>query len=254
MRREGLILETIQQLEDIPYVPQLLGYDFGRELFERDYMFIEKLSGVALHDIKEKLTPENLQEIEYQVGQYIARLGQVNGKSFGYPGHGPGHDSNSWRSAFVAMMKAVLNDGESLEAPLPVSYNVLREIIHQHAYALEEIKEPALVHWDLWAGNVFVTPQNGKYVLEGIIDWERALWGDPDVETAVACRFYGPAFFDGYGKQLAEQGNEAIRQSLYRLYLWALLLIEIRVRHYEPDYLPWARDQLQKDVNFLRAN
>jgi hypothetical protein len=70
----------------------------------------------------------------------------------------------------------------------------------------------------------------------------------------VACRFYGPAFFEGYGKQLAEHGPEAIRQSMYRLYLWSLLLIEIKVRHYEPDYLPWAREQLQKDVDFLREN
>ncbi len=252
MRREGLILETIQQFDDLPFVPKLLGYDFSRSLIERDYMFIEKLSGVALHDVKEKLTPENLLEIEYEVGQYVARLGQVKGSSFGYPGHGPGHDSASWQTAFVAMMKAVLEDGESLKAPLPVSYDELRNLLHQHANALEAIKEPGLVHWDLWAGNVFVIPQNGKYVLEGIIDWERALWGDPDIETAVACRFYGPAFFEGYGKQLADLGPEAIRQSLYRLYLWSLLLIEIKVRHYDPDYLPWAREQLQKDVNFLR--
>jgi len=254
MRRERSILETIQVIDNVPFVPKVLGSDFSRQLIERDYMFIEKLSGVALQDIREKLTPGNLQEIEFQVGRYVARLGQVKGKSFGYPGHGPGHDAASWRSAFMAMIEAVFNDGEALEAPLPVSYAELRAIVGQNAKALDEIKEASLVHWDLWAGNVFVIPKKGKYVLEGIIDWERALWGDPDAETAVACRFYGPTFFTGYGKQLAEHGPEAIRQSLYRLYLWSLLLIEIKVRHYEPDYLPWAREQLQKDADFLGGN
>jgi hypothetical protein len=33
--------------------------------------------------------------------------------------------------------------------------------------------------------------------------------------------------------------------------LWLVLLIEIKVRHYEPDYLPWPRAEIQKDVAFL---
>ena len=38
----------------------------------------------------------------------------------------------------------------------------------------DEVKEPSLVHWDMWEGNVFVKE---KHVL-GIIDWERAMWGE----------------------------------------------------------------------------
>jgi fructosamine-3-kinase len=149
-------------------------------------------------------------------------------------------------------MEAMLTDGEALAAALPVSYAQVREQLHRHAGTLDEIREPSFVHWDLWAGNVFVKLENGEYVIEGIIDWERALWGDPDIETAVACRFYGPTFFEGYGKQLATDGSEAIRQSLYRIYLWLALLIEIKVRDYEPDYLPWPRAEIQKDVVFLQ--
>ena len=253
MQREGLILETITQFKDVPYVPRLLGYDFSRQLIERDYMFIEKLSGVPLFDIKEQLTSDNLQALEFQVGRYIAILGKVKGSHFGYFGEGPGYNSTSWRAAFVAMMAALLGDGEALEAELPVSYDLIREQLHQHAAALDEIKVSSFVHWDLWAGNVFVKPQDGEYVIEGIIDWERALWGDPDFETSVAGRFYGPTFFDGYGKELASEGPEAIRQSLYRIYLWLVLLIEIKVRDYEPDYLPWPRAEIQKDVAFLQS-
>jgi aminoglycoside phosphotransferase (APT) family kinase protein len=253
MQREGLILETIQKVESLPFVPKLLGYDFSRQLIERDYMFLEKLSGVPLWDIKEQLTPKNLQALEFQIGKYIAMLGQVKGEYFGYFGDGPGHGSPSWREAFIAIMEAMLDDGETLEAALPVSYDQIREQLHRHADALDEIREPSFVHWDLWQGNVFVKPENSKYVIEGIIDWERALWGDPDIETAVACRFYGPTFFEGYGKQLATEGPAAIRQSLYRIYLWLALLIEIKVRDYEPDYLPWPRAEIQKDVAFLQS-
>jgi aminoglycoside phosphotransferase (APT) family kinase protein len=253
MQREGLILETIQQVEGLPFVPRLLGYDFSRQLIERDYMFIEKLSGVPLWEIKDELTPENMHALEFQVGRYIAQLGQVKGEYFGYFGEGPGHNATSWQDAFVAMMEALLDDGETLDAELPVSYDLIREQLHRHAASLDEVREPSFVHWDLWQGNVFVKPENGAYVIEGIIDWERAFWGDPDCETPVAARFYGPSFYKGYGKELAEGGPAAIRQSLYRIYLWLVLLIEIKVRDYEPDYLPWPRAEIQKDVAFLQS-
>jgi fructosamine-3-kinase len=253
MQRERLILETIQQVEEIPYVPRLLGSDFSRQLIERDYMFIEKLSGAPLWDIKDKLTPENYEELEFQVGRYIALLGQVKGDTFGYFGEGPGNGARSWKEAFIAMMEALLGDGEALGAELPVSYEDIREQLHRHTPTLDEIVEPSFVHWDLWQGNVFVKPQKGKYVIEGIIDWERAFWGDPDCETPVAGRFYGPSFYKGYGKELSENGPAAIRQSLYRIYLWLVLLIEIKVRDYEPDYLPWPRAEIHKDLAFLQS-
>ena len=250
MRREVLILETVQEI-DGNLTPKLLGYDFTGRMIDRDVMFIEKLSGVSLQDVKDKLAPENLQEIERHVGQYAARLGEVKGKFFGYFGDGPGHDSSSWRAAFMAIIEALLRDGESLGVVLPLSWPDLRGLIHAHAGPLDEITQPALVHWDLWAGNIFVKPQNGQFVIEGIIDWERALWGDPDIETAVACSFYGPAFFEGYGKQLADRGPEAARQSLYRLYLWLVLLIEAKVRYEDAEHLPWARQQFQKELDFI---
>ena len=149
-------------------------------------------------------------------------------------------------------MEALLRDGEALDVDLPVSYADLRAILQGHAASLDEITQPCFVHWDLWAGNVFVKSENGRYVIEGIIDWERALWGDPDFETAVAGRFYGPSFYKGYGKQLAELGPEAARQSLYRLFLWLVLLIEARVRYEDAAHLPWVREQLLIALDSIR--
>lgn len=250
MRREVLILKTVQAYEDI-LTPKMLGYDLSRSLIDRDYMFVEKLSGIALQDVKEQLTPDNVQEIERQVGQFAARLAEIKGDSFGYFGDGIAHGSRTWRQAFSAIMETLFSDGESLGVVLPIPYANLRAILQQQAASLEEITRPCFVHWDLWAGNVFIKPDNGRYTFEGIIDWERALWGDPDFETAVACRFYGPAFYQGYGKSLAERGPEAARQSLYRLFLWLVLLIEAKVRYEDAAHLPWAREQLLKELDFI---
>lgn len=251
MRREIIILETIQEIESIPFKPKLVGYDLSRQHINRDYMFVEKLSGVALNVMRDTLNPENLKDIERQVGRYAAQLGDIRGDHFGYFGNGLGNGSRSWQKAFLTIMEALLQDGEDLGVKLTIPWDDLRSLIHTNAEPLVEISEPALVHWDLWAGNVFVKHHNEKYVIEGIIDWERALWGDPDFETAVSCRFYGPAFYEGYGKQLADRGPEAVRQSLYRLYLWLVLIIEAKVRYEDADHLPWAHEQLEKELKFI---
>jgi len=39
--------------------------------------------------------------------------------------------------------------------------------------------------------------ENVSYRVEGIIDWERALWEDLEIETAMCYKFYGQTFFIG---------------------------------------------------------
>jgi aminoglycoside phosphotransferase (APT) family kinase protein len=252
MRREVQIIETVERAAGIP-VPRLLGYDFSRGIIDRDCMFLEKLSGVAFDQVKGDLPVESVEAVERQVGEVVARLGELRGTCFGYFGEGPGCGASSWRAAFLAMVEALLHDGVELGARTPLPWDELRSLIDAHAPSLDAIVQPSLVHWDMWAGNVYVRPQNGSYVIEGIIDWERALWGDPDMETAVACRFYGPAFYEGYGKELSTAGPEAVRQRLYRLYLWLVMVIEAKVRFADAGHLPWVHDQLQKELVWLEG-
>ncbi|MGC9469430.1 MAG: phosphotransferase family protein [Anaerolineae bacterium] len=250
MRREVAIIETVSRVPDLP-VPPLVGHDFNHELIDRDYVFLEKLSGRPMNEVQGELPPEVERALERDVGRCVARLGDIGGAHFGYFEGGPGWGATSWRSAFDAIIEALLCDGQALGAEIPLPWDDLRALIREHASTLDAITEPSLVHWDLWAGNVFVVLSNGTYVVEGIIDWERALWGDPDMETAVACRFYGPAFYEGYGKQLADHGPEAVRQSLYRLYLWLVMVIEAKVRFEDAEHLPWAREQLRMELTWL---
>lgn len=250
MRREIEILKTVQGMPGVP-VPRLVGYDFSRSIIDRDCMFLEELSGVAYNEVRDNLPAEVMADLDREVGRCVACLAEAVNPHYGYFGDAPGAGIAVWRDAFLDMMEALLQDGEALGAVVPLSWQDLRSLIHDRASVLDSIERPSLVHWDIWPGNVFVKPQNGAYVVEGIIDWERAFWGDPDMETAVVCGFYSPAFYEGYGKQLAEGGPDAVRQSLYRLYLWLVMVIEAKVRFEDAEHLPWAREQLRKELASL---
>ena len=66
---------------------------------------------------------------------------------------------------------------------------------------LDEVTEPRYVEWDLWDSNVLV--RDGAIV--GIIDHERAFYGDPLIEAGFVATqlpaFGDPtAFMRGYGQ------------------------------------------------------
>ena len=54
----------------------------------------------------------------------------------------------------------------------------------------------------------------------GLVDLDRALWGDPEIEFAVLdyCGISEPAFWMGYGRQRDESPSAQIRQRFYLLY------------------------------------
>lgn len=252
MHKEIMIYKTTESFDDIP-IPRLLASDTSRTIIGRDYMFTEKFSGKPLDKIKEHLSQEALQSIEKEIGSYAARMHAHKGHLFGYFGDGPGSSSQTWQEAFLAFIEALLNDGESLDVQLPLTYTKLQELFRKHVASLDAITEPSLIHWDMWAGNIFVLPENGTYKVEGIIDWERALWGDPEIETAMCGKFYGKAFFDGYGRNLLSGDDAKIRQCMYRLYLWLIMMIEEKVRFEGAAHISWVKVQLDNDLNLLQS-
>ena len=80
---------------------------------------------------------------------------------------------------------------------LPLDYGTLRRQVEAVAPALDDVRVPQLVHWDLWDGNIFVEPKTGQ--ITGIIDFERALWGDPLMEFQYRTLEITPAYESGYG-------------------------------------------------------
>jgi aminoglycoside phosphotransferase (APT) family kinase protein len=100
---------------------------------------------------------------------------------------------------------------------------------------LDDVTTPSLVHFDLWPGNILL--RDGQ--ITGIVDGERAFWGDPLAEM-VSLALFGDiaddaAFLAGYGG--IEFDDSARRRiALYQSYLYLIMLIEGDPRGYSgPD-------------------
>jgi aminoglycoside phosphotransferase (APT) family kinase protein len=150
------------------------------------------------------------------------------------------------------MFDDLLADGEARRVPLPLDYAALRARVEAVTPVLDEVQTPQLVHWDLWDGNIFVDGPSGR--ITGIIDFERALWGDPLMEFQYRTLETTPAFRLGYGRSLLESPTAPARRTLYNLYLYLIMIIECSYRAYETDdQEQWARQQLLAELARLKT-
>jgi fructosamine-3-kinase len=213
------------RLPGVP-VPGVLHHADGRLLTTR-------LPGRPLADLPDE--PFDDAPVRRELGAVAARLHTVTGDRFGWTGPRPA--AATWPDAFAAMIDALLADAADWEVTLPVSPQRFRELVAAGHGALAEVTRPALLHFDLWDGNVLATVDGaGRATLTGVVDGERYLYGDPLLDLVSAALFRriedepSHPFLLGYaaaaGLALPLDDAARTRLALYRAHLYLLMLAE----------------------------
>lgn len=151
-----------------------------------------------------------------ELGAAVARIHEVTGPHFGYTGHRPA--AGDWPTAFRAMIDSLRADAAQWGVPVPrtdLPFGVLRVVTR-----------PALLHVDLWDGNVLTA--DGR--LTGLVDGERYLYGDPLLDLVSPALFRriedepDHPFLRGYPVDLDDAAR--VRLTMYRVHLYLLMLAE----------------------------
>lgn len=219
-------------------VPKIFYYDNSKQIVDFEYLIMEKLEGRSFNEIEEDFTEDEIFVIERNLGKVNKQINQICGDKFGYLAQEE-KQSEKWSEAFLHIINDIIVDGKDEHVDLP--YERMNKAIQKNLFALDYIKQPKLVHWDLWRGNVLV--ENRKIM--GLIDFERALWADPIME----CYFSAPqnkGFYEGYGMSWDDFDEFAkIRRNLYNLYYHLVLKVECYYRGYvNSSQHKWAGDQI----------
>jgi fructosamine-3-kinase len=204
---EGFMLRELARLSELP-VPRV--YYAGDDLLVMDFIATDG-GGI---------TPS----IERHAGALIAALHAVPRPSFGYardtligPLAQPNPQSARWVPFFrdhrlLHMARAAQEEG-ALPSALFARIERFAARIEQH---LIEPAHPALLHGDLWTGNVLV--RGGR--VAALVD-PAIYFGHPEIELAFATLFgtLGESFFAAYQERLAlEPGFHEERREIYNLY------------------------------------
>ncbi|MFI0084789.1 phosphotransferase family protein [Streptomyces bobili] len=229
------------------------------------FLVISTLDGSPWDKLADELAPESASPLRRELGRIVAglhRLTPTDGR-FGYPAAESALSAADWGTAFTAMVEAMLEDAARWNSALGVPPDDVRTLVAEGGYALDEVTEPCLVHFDLWPGNIFVrmADDGSAARVTGLIDHERAFWGDPAAEL-ISLAFGGDTGADsalvaGYTEAGGRFGSGPAfrhRLALYGLYLGLLLVTECGPRGYQDaDHVTFCRDYLDARIAELRA-
>jgi Ser/Thr protein kinase RdoA (MazF antagonist) len=183
------------------------------------FLLMTELPGVPWSQVADGPRPHR------ELGGVVAGLHKTTGEGFGYP-QDPLRPT--WPMAFTAMVDAILGDAMTYGVRLPRPAAEISHLVRRHEPLLELVTTPVLVHFDLWDGNILL--DDGR--LSGIIDAERAFWGDPVAEfvSLALSRDLDPALVEGYraaGGPVEFGMPVWARLGLYRVYLDLIMLVEM---------------------------
>jgi aminoglycoside phosphotransferase (APT) family kinase protein len=201
--------------------------------------------GASLDSLRPGLDAQTAARLDAELGHHLRVINELPGDVFGLMARtAPRHER--WVDAFTELFTWVVDDGVRAGVELPVTAEALLEGLAVAAPALRTVTEPRFVLWDLWDANVVVDPETSE--LQGIIDLERAMWGDPLIEGQFGSHSESAAFAAAYGRPPFSP-EETNRRALYDLYLHVIMATEGTYRRYAQDpFGDWARSCLAADV------
>ena len=248
MCQEPALHALIRSQTTIP-VAEIVAYDFSHTRIDRDYLLLAALPGVPLSEAQ-TLTPAVLDRTLQQVGQYLRQLHALTAtaclgvEAYGYLGyHHPMEPQPTWFAAFRVMWHKLLDDVVASDAYTYDEAQALRDLLERHREHFEHPVRPCLLHMDVWSQNILVDAGGD---VTGLVDFDRALWGDVEIEFAVLdyCGISEPAFWEGYGMQRDESPAAEIRRLFYLLY---------EVQKYMPIHV-WRRNDPAGAARYKRQS
>ena len=250
LRAEVETMKLVATNPKIP-VPRITFDDFSRAQLPYDYYFMDFVDGITWDKLRDTLPAEQNNIIEYQLGQITAHINAFQHSSFGYYAYG--REFDNWPDAFRWMCTLLFADAKRYQIALELSEQGFFDKFGEHRAIFSEVTRPQLVHWDLWAGNIFITFDGDTPKIEGIVDFERALWGDPLMESYPG-RLRGiPNYLAGYGQDILSTQAQRLRRIFYNIYLHLIMIIEDGPRQFDDkSSVKWAQERLQEDIKMLR--
>jgi aminoglycoside phosphotransferase (APT) family kinase protein len=232
MAQEPAIHALLRAETTIP-VAEVYAYDDSRRLIDASYMLMERLPGRALSDVPH-VSARFYDRILEQVGEYLRQMHALTADRYGYLGaHRPMEPQPTWWLAFGVMWNKLLDDVVRCGGYTEGEADYLRGLLETYREHIDRPVAASLLHMDVWSQNILVDDQG---TVCGLVDLDRALWGDPEIEFAVLdyCGISEPGFWRGYGQDRDESLSARIRQRFYLLYEVQKYIVIHRLRRNDP--------------------
>jgi len=178
IKREYSVNQMLTSADKL--VSKIIFADFTRKIINRDYTLQQFINGDIWDSQIINLSQQQNIDLWKQlikISENISKVGDIN---FGFPD--PKLQFTSWKLALISILKNMIQDLDKYSMNIYGPKELLELIFKDKKY-INEISKAKLVHGDLWPKNVLMKVKRNKEVsIVGLIDSERAFWGDPRAE------------------------------------------------------------------------
>jgi aminoglycoside phosphotransferase (APT) family kinase protein len=182
MRREHSIFPFFASIATL--MPKTILADFTHHIVVRDYVLQTFLEGERWSDIEDELTEEENVDLWQQCGEIVKQIHETTGEHFGYPY--PGRRFAIWHDVILDRFSRIAQSLNEYDAEIP-AFATITKLVNSNPLIFNEVQAPRLLHGDLWTFNLLVRRENGRPVISGVLDTERAWWGDPLADWIMFC-------------------------------------------------------------------
>lgn len=251
MHQEPALHQRLLDHTGVP-VARILAFDATRALLPRDYMLMERLPGRPLTEMVQTGSGQaDMDSVLRQVGAHLAETHAQHADAYGYLGaHEPMPPQRRWVDAFALMWQKLVDDVVAVGYYDEAERSTLLTLLDRHLPHFDRPVPASLLHMDIWHQNILV---DAAGTVTGLLDWDRALWGDPEIEFAVLdyCGLSGPAFWEGYGRARDRSPGARVRQIFYLLYEVQKYMVIYHGRDGNPQ---GARQKKQQVLQLVREH
>ena len=182
MRREHSIFPFFASIAT--FTPKTILADFTHQILGRDYVLQTFLEGERWSDIEDELTEVENIDLWRQCGEIVKQIHGTTGEWFGYPY--PGRKFANWHDVILDRFSRIAQSLKEYAADLS-TFATIANLVNSTPSIFNEVSTPRLLHGDLWTFNLLVTRESGKPLITGVLDTERAWWGDPLADWIMFC-------------------------------------------------------------------
>ncbi|MFI2304506.1 aminoglycoside phosphotransferase family protein [Actinacidiphila glaucinigra] len=199
-----------------PLMPRVIAADWSHEVIGRDWMIQTLLDGSPASGPQGLIAypREAWKTFFRQMGAIAKTVHAVRGPHFG-PVAGPAY--GTWSQAVIASLEDIAADLDRAE----LDATDMRQVVAaaKEEPALDEITEPSLLAGDLWIVNVMVAEGAPEPTINGVLDLDRTLWGDPAADWTIRMALAKPGterdtFWDSDGYGPLDHSPAAARRAL----------------------------------------
>ncbi len=204
--------------EEIP-VSEVLVTDTSKTLIDRDFMIVRYIPSLPM--IETELNISDNARICRDIGMAAAKMHSIKNSRFGrITDVKNGNGFSKWSECLLNEFEQWESAAASTMIFSKAERTRIRQAIENAVPILDEIQTPSLVHTDLWKGNILIRSDSEEPEFAAIIDADRAIWGDPDLEfSSIQWTYTEPTFWEGYGQTLSMDSSSRTRRTVYTLLL-----------------------------------